>query len=87
LLTSYIFIFLQITSELREVYQKLNNLKRKLKDEDESITKEDELENITPEMISRIVDQVIVLIQERILSLGAIDHRSESPRVGYIVKS
>lgn len=75
----------KITFELREVFTKLTSLKRKLTDEEEKVERNSRMEDyetITADMISRLVDQIILLIQERILSLGIIDPRSESPRLG-----
>jgi len=70
----------RISSELRQVYNKLISLKRKLKDEDDVTVGECDDDVITADMISRLVDQVVLLIQERILSLGIIDPRTDSPR-------
>eukprot|EP00111_Clytia_hemisphaerica_P019736 TCONS_00058240-protein len=74
----------RISSELREVYLKLISLKHKLKDEDDSARTDngEDYDVITADMVSRLVDQIIHLIQERILSLGIIDPRTESPRLG-----
>ena len=88
--TLCLFFQFKISSELREVYQKLASLKRKLTDEDERDEQSSTVENydtISADMISRLVDQIILLIQERILSLGIIDPRVESPRVSLSSKN
>ena len=38
-----------------------------------------DLELINGEIITKIIDQIIELIQERVMTLGAIDARSNSP--------
>lgn len=69
-----------MSAELKAVFLKLKVLKNKLTDENSEDDDSDTENLITTDMISRMVDQVIHLIQERILSLGVIDPRMESPR-------
>lgn len=67
---------------MRDIYSKLKHLKQQLSDDDDNDVNEEgfneQLVN-NGELVIKLVDDVILLIHEKVLSLGAIDARSGSP--------
>lgn len=70
----------KVKSDMRDIYSKLKRLKQQLSDDDD-VNEEEFNEQLVNngELVIKLVDDVILLIHEKVLSLGAIDARSDSP--------